>query len=769
MNGHVNGNHLDIRQRSHSMISPANSVKHCSCKHLPGLVNNCKMIGIMTPRYALGTEILQASLTIIPAAAHADLRGSSFRYNDHGGCHSQPALPNRHSKSLDQLEQHSTPNIRTIQEAELMYTSTSGAAFLEHSLQDNRILGSAVSNPKKVNSADLLRNINEFKMKYKNPGTFGGSTSTSTGNQEISCYVPPEVKSESERSTGIMSGRGVKNMPLQKLPNGDLHWNSLPKTTSGRQKKYTKHCKSGSGSFSTLPKSKSTQNINKLHTSQHSFRYSRVRITDYKRSISRNGRKRGGSRGSVNRSQSEINTSSTDSDDNQVYEKCKMPRAKKKILASVSVPFQLENYNRKDEFSESLPNLAPPPAGFRNQDTNTMINSNKPTTKASSASLTSPMSEESGDVSSEATSPRFVKSESLRINGEKMRKKLEQLALTTSSVIGKPKRPGRKGKTKSEKSKSEFDLPSMNDGVAIADIKLVPPEEFRDSVFTPLPPAEFRDTQIIAEEKKVQPIQKKIEKTTFIFEKPVPPVKLRSNGSLYSVRSGDYDNFPRIENGNGVNGTINGEEHIYTHNNSFKKRGSHLSLNALDQHRNSVNHILATTITTTTTTTKIVKHMGSCQAFDNPIYHMCELSRPIFNTDIPQCNGVTSRRGSTKIMKSQSTNQLFDATGRTSSSSHGSGNCCSRNSSPREIHKTIEVKKGDMNGEEDEKTERLQEPPLLEFEKCREEFRKQVNYTGAIYSDFSKLASELPYFYINDELRAFSPNGLHLIVCVHGK
>lgn len=57
---------------------------------------------------------------------------------------------------------------------------------------------------------------------------------------------------------------------------------------------------------------------------------------------------------------------------------------------------------------------------------------------------------------------------------------------------------------------------------------------------------------------------------------------------------------------------------------------------------------------------------------------------------------------------------------------------------------------------------------LLEFEKCREEFRKQINYSGSIYSDFQKLASELPYFHISDEYRAFSPNGLHLIICVHG-
>lgn len=56
----------------------------------------------------------------------------------------------------------------------------------------------------------------------------------------------------------------------------------------------------------------------------------------------------------------------------------------------------------------------------------------------------------------------------------------------------------------------------------------------------------------------------------------------------------------------------------------------------------------------------------------------------------------------------------------------------------------------------------------LEFEKHREEFLKQITYSGNIYSDFPQLASQLPYFHISDEYRTFSLNGLHLIICVHG-
>lgn len=58
--------------------------------------------------------------------------------------------------------------------------------------------------------------------------------------------------------------------------------------------------------------------------------------------------------------------------------------------------------------------------------------------------------------------------------------------------------------------------------------------------------------------------------------------------------------------------------------------------------------------------------------------------------------------------------------------------------------------------------------PLMEFEKCRIEFRKQIKYSGQMYCDFTRFASELPYFHLNDEYRALSPNGMHLIVCVHG-
>ncbi|XP_011334677.2 uncharacterized protein LOC105277768 isoform X1 [Ooceraea biroi] len=95
---------------------------------------------------------------------------------------------------------------------------------------------------------------------------------------------------------------------------------------------------------------------------------------------------------------------------------------------------------------------------------------------------------------------------------------------------------------------------------------------------------------------------------------------------------------------------------------------------------------------------------------------------------------------------------------------------------------------------------------FINFKKCKEEFKRQMNFSGKIYreleeaqlrlhksahslgygdllnsspsvhplrsnvplSDYPTLASTLPYFHISDEYRLFSPEGAHLIICVHG-
>ncbi|KAG7188299.1 hypothetical protein KM043_007960 [Ampulex compressa] len=56
----------------------------------------------------------------------------------------------------------------------------------------------------------------------------------------------------------------------------------------------------------------------------------------------------------------------------------------------------------------------------------------------------------------------------------------------------------------------------------------------------------------------------------------------------------------------------------------------------------------------------------------------------------------------------------------------------------------------------------------INFKKCKDEFKRQMSFSGKIYSDYPTLASTLPYFHISDEYRLFSPEGAHLIICVHG-
>ncbi|XP_078038372.1 protein FAM135A isoform X2 [Augochlora pura] len=93
----------------------------------------------------------------------------------------------------------------------------------------------------------------------------------------------------------------------------------------------------------------------------------------------------------------------------------------------------------------------------------------------------------------------------------------------------------------------------------------------------------------------------------------------------------------------------------------------------------------------------------------------------------------------------------------------------------------------------------------INFKKCKDEFKRQMSFSGKIYrerkeaqlrfhkrahslgygdfltpssvkplrsnvplSDYPTLASTMPYFHISNEYRLFSPEGAHLIICVHG-
>ncbi|XP_032776599.2 LOW QUALITY PROTEIN: protein FAM135A [Daphnia magna] len=56
----------------------------------------------------------------------------------------------------------------------------------------------------------------------------------------------------------------------------------------------------------------------------------------------------------------------------------------------------------------------------------------------------------------------------------------------------------------------------------------------------------------------------------------------------------------------------------------------------------------------------------------------------------------------------------------------------------------------------------------LSFLKAKEDFKRQIHFNGTLYSDIHPINPTSPYFHVAEELRPFSPEGLHLIVCVHG-
>ena len=194
---HINGGIHSIKNKSSifpssNTTSAMNSVgKECSCginmEPLPK-VTTSNLIGVMTPRFALGGDVLQASLTIIPAAAQNGLRGgrTMSRHSVSNVLEPEPqweefreiyvpsgvsTLPTtRHSKSLDQLEQEQQNMVvnslpRQSQQINLIGKSQMPALTYQQSHQQQQMLTS-----KKNTAEDLLKNINELKEKYRNDG-----------------------------------------------------------------------------------------------------------------------------------------------------------------------------------------------------------------------------------------------------------------------------------------------------------------------------------------------------------------------------------------------------------------------------------------------------------------------------------------------------------------------------------------------------------------------------------------------------------------------
>lgn len=344
---------------------------------------------------------------------------------------------------------------------------------------------------------------------------------------------------------------------------------------------------------------------------------------------------------------------------------------------------------------------------------------------------------------------------------------LERLALTNGAAAGQPKTSQTTAittldsthrqrsstapmqRTSCEKSKSDFDLTSMRDTTAqFSDLRLPPPKQFRDA---PLPPDQFRDP----------PLQRKSVATPHLaMIRMVDVSKCLSQATKTTTATSATD--------------------------------------SAHHHR------------------KIIPHIAP-SAFDNPLYHLCEalkherlLLKSQSSTELTATNGPSPHynigtstthhqqlpepqyqslhqhqhlqqqhsdpppqlRPYSENVVHQHQQQQHHQNNDSASPTNTADNI--NTNDDEELHLEPPPpplsKAGSTKKHERKFSKHLRRNlPLLEFEKCREEFRQQINYTGQIYSDFpAQLASELPYFHINDEFRSFAPGGLHLVVCVHG-
>ncbi|XP_030570669.1 protein FAM135A [Drosophila novamexicana] len=712
---------------------------------------------VVTPRFALGGEVLQASLTIAPSNKEAQpiaLRHNLSRHSVTGLLEdldtegNEPTLPTtRHSKSLDQLD-----GGQTTTETHVLEPACNGRQVSYNTLP----AGLA-----RLQADDLMRNICEFRQRYGNASKFDYL-------HEIKLLNPPKQQQQQ----------------LQPQPVGTGAYNSLPKSMLPPRNSYPPPPPS---QYTTMPRSSSSQ-------IPRAVEIARVRVSDIKEML-----RQGQAAGTLRKE-----SSSSESDMMQ----------KLQLLSSSSVPFRLDatttvnsnnNTNSSDPntsgFSESLPNLAPPPE-FDSD------------TRRPRSNSTSSLSEESGWVSSRRSSLAISSPDTItstgqhqknqrqtqlnlgmgmgletRLNGEQLRLRLQKLLdqqqqpqkqtrkrqsagssqsrtparqhqqqekdrekelhkkiSSVTVTIRKersrfqldrlrqlpngestevedlerppPRRSRHRGGTaaaKCEKSKSDFDITSLKDLQPLDAVCLPPPQQFQDQeqdqVVAPPPPDEFRDPP----------------------PEPAPaPAAAPMPGSVPIALPLAIPAPPAV---------------------------------AKSKAKSMPCHMLHAP------TASALKERQPIGAIDNPVYHIYESLRPMSTPAIfsnkpvlkshslaelkrppqHQCKTPSQENGLDVEPDENKENANGQVVGR-GKPSNGSVAKHKRKSPP-----------AGQAGQESSPS-----ISLLEFEKCREEFRKQVKYQGNIYSDYVQLASELPYFYISDEYRAFSPNGMHLVICVHG-
>lgn len=803
---HINGGHcVKLKPFNNNAIATTNGTKtkECSCgisgttnyslEPLPKL--NSNMIGVMTPRFALGGDILQASLTIIPAAAQNGLRGKTLsRHSVSNVLESEPqwegfreiyvpgngTLPTRHSKSLDQLETQQIPVVNSLprqntlnhQQISLITKPQPPALTYYQPLMPPH-------SKKNATAEDLLKNINEFKEKYKNPIDSNKTLAQLTNdvhpnkltngtlnhlNQVQTTIFPKQIHVDANNVLTLNRLTKNSNNPKSDYvhelkQNGMVNnsniiggnqysgfYNSLPKHAGMgipprnsfppiRGKKSSKN-----GANTKSPKGTKKANLNTIPRSNSS---QALRQQNQKNAKKKNGKYTNG------------NESSSTDQSTTITPK----RRSKRLLSSRSVPFKLELLDTEQKtvppgFSESLPNLAPPPPAFSNSPPLSM----KSRHRTSSSESTSSLSEQSGWVSSHRSSlpssPDTLKNEQQRaFNGEQLRKKLMKLL---------EKEPQRRGSDRKRSVNGFSQHKRHSSGNAIERNKSLTFNgksssawENLQNEWVEIPPIlaspQFKPNGKVGmtlDSKARQRARKPSEKsksdfdlTSLPMDQPFEDLRLPPPQQFRDAAPPPPDEFrdPPIINEE-PNGVKEIEKKMPLAVVKPMKSQNHGNVHAplIQQQSNPVQSL------TMTVQPQII------EAIDNPLYHIYEIKR---------------HPGPARpFVKSQSNNELIGMVRAASvndkmisQSHHTHLKNLSKPSSPAQ------------NSDRSDGEVRKESPmPLMEFEKCREEFRKQISYSGSIYSDFGRLSSEMPYFHISDEFRALSPGGVHLIICVHG-
>ncbi|CAD7083042.1 unnamed protein product [Hermetia illucens] len=746
-------------------MSTTGNRKECSCgisyeyKRPPPLGN---YLGVMTPRFALGGEILQASLTITPAATHnmnertlsrhsvstlleageCPLDHRSAFYTAGGG-----TLPTRHSKSLDQLEtalvpvQHQSPNYLN---GSVQY-HLNGNAYSPITPQNTLVRRG------KVQADDLLRNINEFREKYKNPADpsrrFRQNNNLINGNDNF--YSQKPINFGGTLNRPIDSNDQQKQLkrdylhamkPQNQKQQSSVYYNSLPKgTVMGvpprnsyppvRSKKQSPFCSGNINSQQStgIPRSNSSQTLRNISQGgiPRAVEIARVRVSDLKEMM-KNGT---------------LNKDSSSSESDIPMSKAQAAK-EKRLLSSASVPFKLESLDSDQNpgFSESLPNLAPPP-----QFVTSPISKRK-----TSSSSTSSLSEQSGWVSSHRSSgpssPETLKEEQnaqqqKMVNGEQLRKKLLKL-LDEQSKQTTLEKPNRLTNGPQKLISKNGDVP-VHRKVSSVTIRPGRPERIQNSQKQRAMEDEWIETPPVQNglhpyiRKEIQHLQK-----SDLDQMQTKPQKTKKTRKPAEKSKSDFDLTNIIDN-------------PFENLHLPPPKQFQDDLLPPDEFRDPP----SSTKVYDTPTFKPIPIREPIGAIDNPVYHVYEALRPhlLENNNKP-------------VLKSQSSTELTGSleNGMTSNQSENQDDENDRDS----YNPSVNIKFNGISEQRPYKHSKRKNQEstlsLLEFEKCREEFRKQIKYGGSIYSDFPKLASDLPYFHISDEYRAFSPNGLHLIICVHG-